>query len=356
MLGATHMIDLEKIKAIPIEAVATSLGFQISRGSARCRLPGHDDKTPSFSIRTKTNSFKCFACNQSGDTITLVRLMQGVDFASACDWINNRFGLNAITTSKTTKRRPPRQPIIKPAAKIAASAASSSEFDIDMEIFEWVMAQSPLLDSGREYLASRGFSPETVAYFNVGQMKDDRTILKNAREHFGDERLKRCGLMSVSRRGPYFAFRSNYLLFPYVEEGAVVFIQARRPDSGEKFRWVCPHQLPPTVFNLDVLSSAASTITICEGVTDVLSAHELKIAALGLVGASAKLNDKTIARLKGRNVTLLGDADKAGNDFSKRLTKLLSERGITAVSKTLPNGFNDLNDYLRHSRGTNGRA
>lgn len=356
MLGAAHVIDLEKIKAIPIEAVATSLGFQISRGSARCRLPGHDDKTPSFSIRTKTNSFKCFACNHSGDTITLVRLMHGVDFASACDWINNHFGLNAITTGKTTKRRTPRRPIVKPIKKTSATVASSSDYEIDVEIFEWLMAQSPLLDSGREYLASRGFSPETLEHFKVGQMKDNRAILKIARERFGDERLKRCGLMSVSGRGPYFAFRSNYLLFPYVEEGAVVFIQARRPDAEEKLRWLCPHRLPPTVFNLDVLSGTASTITICEGVTDVLSAHELKIAALGLVGASAKLDDKTIARLKGRNVTLLGDADKAGTGFSRRLTKLLSERGITAVSKTLPNGINDLNDYLRHSRGTNGRA
>src|SRR3546814_6846415 len=32
------MFDAEKLRAIPIASVATALGFQLSRGMARCRL------------------------------------------------------------------------------------------------------------------------------------------------------------------------------------------------------------------------------------------------------------------------------------------------------------------------------
>jgi DNA primase len=90
---------------------------------------------------------------------------------------------------------------------------------------------------------------------------------------------------------------------------------------------------------------------ICEGVTDTLSAHELGRPAIGLTGANAKLDLATIEKLRGHNVALLGDNDRAGKGFARDIVRLLASHGITAIAQSLPDGANDLNDVLRQKRG-----
>ena len=343
-------VDLEKIKAIPIELIATALGFQISGGVARCRLPGHDDKNPSFSIRSTKNRFRCFACDRSGDGISLVEIMEGTDFQGACRWINERFGAGAIQSKYHTRREKhmhlPNREILLP-----ATATNKVMPAADSDIFNWLLERSPLQSSGASYLESRGFSLETLKDFGVGQIGNDRTLLHSAREQFGDERLRRCGIMGEGTWGPYLVFRSNYILFPFVYHHEIIFIQARKPNGESKFRWLCPIGLPPPAFNLNVLASDTSTITICEGVTDVLSAHELGIPAIGFVGASALVDVALLMRLRGRNVAVVGDADNAGKGFSQRLVQLLGDHGITAMIRKLPKEYNDMNEFLRGRKG-----
>lgn len=47
------------------------------------RCPIHNDKTPSFKIYQKTNSFYCFGCKQGGAPINLIMLMEGLSFKEA---------------------------------------------------------------------------------------------------------------------------------------------------------------------------------------------------------------------------------------------------------------------------------
>ena len=48
-----------------------------------CPLPNHNDKTASFKIYEKTNSFYCFGCNTGGDVIKLVQEINGFSFKEA---------------------------------------------------------------------------------------------------------------------------------------------------------------------------------------------------------------------------------------------------------------------------------
>lgn len=339
------MVDVDKLKAIPIAEVAVALGFQLSGGMARCRLPGHDDRTPSFSIRTLTNTFHCFGCNRGGDSINLVQIMEDVDFLGACQWLGYRFGIDAVAPRRSGRMRSRRS--TRTQLPIVVLPSKENQAIPDHEIFAWVLEQSPLTPSGRAYLESRNFSTATLDHFGIGQLGDERKLLQSARAHFGDERLKKSGLVGEKHSRLFLAFRSSYLLFPFVDYDNITFIQARRPDGKSEKRWLCPVGLPPPAFNLEVLSLPTSTVYICEGVTDVLSAHQLGMPAIGLVGASAPIDTNTIERLRGHNVAVLGDSDSAGAGFSQRLVRLLGGQGITAVAKPMPAGFNDLNDYLR---------
>jgi DNA primase len=44
---------------------------------ARCPLPEHEDKTPSFTVYTETNSWYCHGCHRGGDAVKLAQLAWG---------------------------------------------------------------------------------------------------------------------------------------------------------------------------------------------------------------------------------------------------------------------------------------
>lgn len=339
---------MASIRAVPIRSVAVDLGFSLTaRGTGRCRLPGHEDRNPSFSVRALTNGFTCYGCGERGDVIDLVMTMEALDFVAACTWLQDRYlcgGSRNAAPGKTTRKAAP------PTADLRIAVPQSATGP-DKEVFGWLLDRSPLGTAGAAYLRSRGFTDATARHFRIGQMDDRTRVLQEALARFGAERLRHCGAISHGNFGDRLVFPTGYLLFPFMVGNEVTYLQARRPDPNPRWRWLCLSELPPPVYNLDVLSGRSPTIAICEGVTDVVSAHELGLAAIGLAGANARLDAITLERLRGRNVAVFGDGDGPGARFSRGLVDLLSARGITAIPKRLAPGINDLNDHLIKTRG-----
>ena len=76
--------SLQKLRDLPIEGVAERLGLRVERH--KCLCPFHDDHTPSLSF--KNNKFRCWACGESGDSISLAEKMLGKGFVEACRWLS----------------------------------------------------------------------------------------------------------------------------------------------------------------------------------------------------------------------------------------------------------------------------
>jgi DNA primase len=51
----------------------------VDRWRRRCIMPDHEDKTPSFVVYERRDSFHCFGCGVGGDAITLEKLCGGHD-------------------------------------------------------------------------------------------------------------------------------------------------------------------------------------------------------------------------------------------------------------------------------------
>jgi DNA primase len=54
------------------------------RLEGHCPLPGHEDSTPSFNVYTQTQRFHCFGCDNGGDVLDFVQLMDGCSLPEAC--------------------------------------------------------------------------------------------------------------------------------------------------------------------------------------------------------------------------------------------------------------------------------
>ena len=77
--------ELQKLRELPIEAVAERLGLCVSRH--KCLCPFHDDHHASMSFHIGRNTFRCFVCDAKGGTIDLVMKYLNKDFVEACRWL-----------------------------------------------------------------------------------------------------------------------------------------------------------------------------------------------------------------------------------------------------------------------------
>jgi sugar-specific transcriptional regulator TrmB len=80
-VGGVTDAMIQRAKEQPIRYVYQMLGGDANRhGNVSC--PFHDDENPSMSL-SKHNRYKCFSCDEGGDTISLYMKMSGVGFLEA---------------------------------------------------------------------------------------------------------------------------------------------------------------------------------------------------------------------------------------------------------------------------------
>ena len=87
------MSIFEKVKEeVRIADVVERYGVKLNSGD-KALCPFHSEKTPSFSVSRKDNIFKCFGCGATGDAITFVSKIKGIDPLSAAKELANVNGV-----------------------------------------------------------------------------------------------------------------------------------------------------------------------------------------------------------------------------------------------------------------------
>lgn len=79
--------------AVTMQDVCERYGIEINRqGFAVC--PFHNERTASLKIYDGTRGYSCYGCGKSGDVISFVQTMYGLNFSEALSKLNDDFGLN----------------------------------------------------------------------------------------------------------------------------------------------------------------------------------------------------------------------------------------------------------------------
>ena len=86
---------------IKIAEVVEDYGVHLNyQGQGLC--PFHKEKTPSFSVKREDNIFKCFGCGESGDAITFVAKLKGIEPIEAARELAERYHIE-VRESKPSK-------------------------------------------------------------------------------------------------------------------------------------------------------------------------------------------------------------------------------------------------------------
>ena len=218
--------EIEKLRDLPIEEVASQLGLQVARHKSLC--PFHSDHHASLSFNTRKNLCRCFVCmDESLDSIGLVMKSLHVDFPKACFWLADR---NGILLEKVRGRNWRRN---CGSASAAASSAALAAVTSSAAPSAASSVSAPAAASASSPAAPHSFDAARYARFFEHPWLNEAACRFLFDERKIDGRVARwCRLSSwTDRKGV------NWLQIPYFDrEGRLVGIQNRNLDFHRKSR------------------------------------------------------------------------------------------------------------------------
>ncbi len=289
-------------------------------GNWCCPLPGHGDKSPSFSVKRYANGqrWRCFGrCGESGDVLTLIEKLEGVSFTEALELAATAAGVESSPRSTwapkpkaTTRTVQPREP-----AQLADRAVT----------IEGQPASSLL----SEFARSRDWNVSTLNQLGCSVVR-----------HPGrPERIR-------------FPFRS--------ETGQLLTWQDRRIDwlDDDPRKWLFPKGSTQYLLYGRQNVTIENVLIVCEGVPDTVALLDIGASArvVGVPGAStfgnpgSAFNDSAAYFNRGAQsyrIVACGDNDDAGRQFNERIGELASGRcDVLAI----PDCYGDLADWCQIDR------
>ena len=344
-------VDLSSLKQIPIVDVAKRLGIPVRVTKAMCFM-GHDKASPSLSFLKSRNTWRCFgACGKHGDAIDLVMEKEKIDFKAALKWFADNFGVD-VRVHGDNRRRPLQPKSENPTVAEQVIPQMDVEFAADAELYSWLINHCPMVSSpvGIDYLADHGISQESANRFEVRELRNPKSVFSGLVGKWGEQRVYRSGIAWEKGGKPdRLIWSSPALLFPFSNNGSVVYLQARMLAGDRKY--LNPRGIAKPLFNADRLSvlPPGSLIHICEGVPDTLALETHGLAAVGVLGATS-FRPNWVDLFSKFKVTLMCHGDAAGEKFATDISNFFRTSGKSLRCVPLPKG-KDAADILAKSGG-----
>jgi DNA primase len=319
--------------------------------------PFHSEKTPSFSVHATRQFFHCFGCGASGDVFAFVQKIENITFPEAVRLIAEKL---KIPLPKMTYSSP---------EEARAGKLRGGLIDIHERACAFFQEQLRRSDGAhaREYLGSRGMTPEQIAEFRIGFAPDHGFLLRDAlRGQYDEESLRESGLFSWKDKGEespdqklslYSKFR-NRVMFPIANEsGKVIAFTGRTLSTDEKAgpKYLNSPETPiysksRVLFNLDKAKEAIRKLEyaiLVEGQMDCIAVYTAGYH--NVIASSGTAFTEVQAKLLGRfskNIVVNFDPDTAGAAAAERSLALLVSEDFQIKVLTLESGF-DPDLYIR---------
>jgi DNA primase len=312
--------------------------------------PFHKEKTGSFSVNATHQYFYCFGCHEKGDVFTFVMKMENISFPEAIRVVATKCGIPLPRREFSSPEEAQEAGLRRQLIEIHEAAT---------QYFEAAL-KAPEAARAREYLTSRGVTPDTITKFRIGYAPDDFNHMREQlAKHFPHPVLRASGLFSSKEQvdggqGQLYARFRKRITFPIAnEQGKTIAFTARALDAkDEKGRDIAKYLNSPEgplyskgqiLFNLDKAKAEMRKndfAVLVEGQMDCISMYMAGIHTV--VATSGTAFTETQARLLGRftkRVIVNFDPDTAGVTAAEKCIALLMEEGFEIKVVTLEDGL-----------------
>lgn len=319
------------------ELISSYVDLKKSGATYKGLCPFHDEKSPSFMVKSGDTSYHCFGCGAHGDAIQFLMSHRHLSFGEAVEFLAERYHVHLEQIEKNEKDEKPG--IDKTLLKEALKEAS---LFFQCYLLHSLEGEEPFL-----YLLRRGLSLGFIQRFEVGLAPKQSGIFKKVMREKGikDEVLREAGLLAKERDDEFFRER---IMFPIRDRsGHVIGFSGRKykeTTSGGKYINTFETPLFKKSRILFGLNYSYGRIAkekkayIVEGQIDCLrlinEGFDLTVAALGT--AFGEDHVRELERLGIREVHLLFDGDEAGQTAASKVGNLFQKKGIDVKVVNFP--------------------
>jgi len=342
--------ELVRSRTEIVSLIGESLTLQPIAGGREFQAlcPFHDDNNPSMRVYPDRQTFRCWVCDVGGDVFTWAMKHENLEFFDALKMLAERAHLDMPNRSDRQVQQQAKKDEVLSALAWA-----------ELQFHEAFKSDSAAKDA-RDYIASRGYSAETIDQFRIGYHPEDwEWIQRRARGQFSMEALLEARLIrNQDDRPGYSDYFVDRVLWPIHNERKQTVAFGGRLIPGHKERGgkyfnssdsIVFHKsriLYGLPYARDAIKDRGS-IVVVEGYADCVACHQAGIRNV-VAGMGTALTDLQCQRLKAfaPKIVLTYDSDDAGQLAAARAVGLLLGQSVDLRVLTLPDG-KDPDDFLK---------
>lgn len=323
------MVKEEDINAIRkacniVDIISSYIPVTLKGKDYKCVCPFHDDHSPSMSISTSKQIYKCFSCGAAGNVFTFVENYDHVSFGEAVRIVAEKIGYNLAGVVK--------QEIVYKYQK---------EYDL-MDLVNKYYENNINTKSGllaKEYLHKRGLNDENIKEFRIGVSTDEKNVLTTLLQKKGYQidTLLNLGLSGANGTDYYDVFRGR-ITFPLCDDkGHIVGYSARIYRSEELAKYINTketyiYKKGDFLYNYHLAREEAKRLgklIIVEGQMDAIRIYINGVKnVVALMGTALTNEQVNLIKALRCSVILALDGDSAGATATLKNGEILIKAGI----------------------------
>lgn len=301
--------------------------------------PFHNEKSPSFTVSSSKEIYKCFGCGRSGNTVSFLMEHEKYSYVDALRWLAAKYNVEIEETYSS-----PEQLQVKQTADSLYIINNFAQQFFSRQLFETEEGKA----IGLSYLKERGFREEVLKKFQVGYSPQERTAFTSEalKQQYNPELLTKTGIVT-ERNGE---LQDNYrerIIFPvHNATGKVIGFGARiigKKENAPKYIntpeneiYIKSKILYGTYFARQAIDKNDECLLV-EGYTDVVSLHQAGIENVVASGGTSLTPDQLrLIKKYSNNLTILYDGDAAGVKAAMRGLDLALEEGLNVQLVLIP--------------------
>ena len=309
--------------------------------------PFRSETKPSFSVAPHKNMWYDFGSAQGGNSIQFLVEYEKISFPEAVRSLAEKYGIEIIELGNKEQ---------------------NNLYDQLYEIHELacIYFKNNVKDKSgkkaKDYLTDRNFDDNIIDKFRIGFAPDKwDNLLKELKDKFDKNLLKKSGLFSESKKGPLIDRFRNRIMFPFFSlSGKIIGFSGRSLSEKEDIKYL---NSPETLLfeKSKIFYGSYQTLPnirkqnfaiLVEGQTDFLRLIEKGFDNVLATSGTAFSSKHAIALKKYTNrVILCYDSDNAGVNAAIRTSYVLLQSGIETRVLHLGNG-NDPDDFFQDNTNT----
>ena len=336
-------VELVKSKADIVDIVSSYVEIKKSGSNYKGLCPFHNEKGASFMVNQNLQIYKCFGCGESGDVITFVEKIEGVDFKGALRLLADKYNIK-LSEEKVSENDLLKKRIYE-------------INNLTLEFFNHLLLNHSAGKVGLDYLIKkRNLKKEIIEEFKLGYAPKDWSTLCDflKKRGFTESEIIASNLgIAKKTGGVYDKFRGR-IVFPYYSlDGKVIGFMGRTVfEEDPKYL----NSSDTAVFKkgeflyglyktkLEIKKNGA---VIVEGTMDFLKPFQNGFKNLVATSGTALTNQQLeLIKRYTDKIYFCFDTDNAGVNAILRGIEISDKYNFDVKVISIPKKFKDLDEYF----------